>query len=275
MLFPIVCLLSSMPLQASSAFAQKTFLRRNSVARSAAGQGFGIPPGAAPRKTYGRESEPSRDVIDLESAMTKFFTAREEWMPLFRTLAVDTACPAYDYLGRIDEQIDFHEESTPWRRLKAIPEMEEDRTVLAGFLDEAQKSLVGIPVDETTDDDDDDLQFVEEGRRFLALSRFHVMRGNHGGSVENIDALFSTCWNEIMELSSVAEGHTGSLIMLPQYELSDLRRFTDMNVLQPLEWLGIGSNFEVSSFQRGSPAIRLLYKLSDIPDLSEKGNEDE
>jgi hypothetical protein len=44
-----------------------------------------------------------------------------------------------------------------------------------------------------------------------------------------------------------------------------LRRFADMNVVRPLEWLGLQSDFEVVSLQRDSPAIRLLYKLNRMP----------
>jgi hypothetical protein len=101
----------------------------------------------------------------------------------------------------------------------------------------------------------------------LAISRFHVLREEHArGSVESSDALFSTCWSELLELSQTDNSHTGSIILLPDHDFSDLRRFTDINLLRPLEWLGLHKDFEVVSMQRDSPAIRLLYKLNDIPD---------
>ena len=69
-----------------------------------------------------------------------------------------------------------------------------------------------------------------------------------------------------MELRVQNELSSGSLIVVPDYDLSDLRRFTDINLLRPLEWLGVQGDFEVTSLQRGSPAIRFLHKLQDMPD---------
>jgi hypothetical protein len=203
--------------------------------------------------------------------MAAFFSSREEWLPLFRSLA-GSALPrdAEGFLGGPwsgggGGEFEFHEESGPWRRRGAVPDDEEDRKVLSGFLDSVHQSLLDIPVDEETQEDDNDLQFLEEGRRMLAINRFHVLRGNVGGSVESVDALFSMCWSELMEMRNQDREHTGSLILLPDCELSDLRRFADMNLLRPLEWLGIHADFEIVSMQRGSPAIRVLYKLQDMP----------
>jgi hypothetical protein len=279
--------------QTTSAFSPPRFggappLRTTSpsLARLAAGKGFGTGGSDSDStnsnsnnaKSYGdKVGAPIRDMIDSEAAMQNFFSSREEWIPLFRSIAVDTSCQAMSFLGNeidIDVEIDFHETSEPWKRLQAIPELEEDKQVLGGFLDSMQQALVDIPVNEAVDDDENDMQFLEEGRRMLAVSRFQVLRENQGGSVESNDALFATCWNELMELSSSGEKHTGSLIVLPEYELTDLRRFTDMNLLRPLEWLGVHADFEISSMQRGSPAIRLLYKLKDMPSTpytAEKG----
>jgi hypothetical protein len=54
--------------------------------------------------------------------------------------------------------------------------------------------------------------------------------------------------------------------LLPGYDIVDLRRFTDMNLRRPLDWLGVSDSFEVASFNRGViSAIRMLHKLSDIP----------
>lgn len=239
----------------------------SSCTRLAAGQGFGKNDNS--EKSYGDDAgTPIRDMIDSEAAMNNFFSMREEWIPLFRSIATDTSCQAMSFLGAdidTDSEIDFHETSEPWKRLQAIPEDDEDRKALGGFLDSVQQALIDIPVNEAIDEDDNDLNFLEEGRRMLAISRFHVLLDNQGGSVESNDELFATCWNELMELSLKAEAHTGSLIVLPAYELADLRRFTDMNLLRPLEWLGVHADFEISSMHRGSSAIRLLYKLKGMP----------
>ena len=68
-----------------------------------------------------------------------------------------------------------------------------------------------------------------------------------------------------MELRVQNEASTGSLIVLPDYDIADLKRFTDINLLRPLEWLGGQTDFEVTSLQRGSAAIRLIHKLQDMP----------
>lgn len=88
------------------------------------------------------------------------------------------------------------------------------------------------------------------------------------------EELFNLCWSEVIELKQADIHHTGTLILLPDYayHLSDLRRFTDMNLIRPLQWLGLydqdnsdaANIFEIVSFQRHSPAIRLLYKLKDM-----------
>ena len=153
----------------------------------------------------------------------------------------------------------------PWKRLEAIPTSEEHRQVLADFLDNMHASLLEIPVDETTEEDENDMHFLEEGRRMLVVSRFHVLSENEQGSIDSYDQLFRTCWSELLHLRTEGEENTGSLVVVPNAELSDLRRFVDMNLQRPLEWLGMDSDFEVASMQRGSPAIRLIHKLGDMP----------
>jgi hypothetical protein len=253
-------------------------------------------------KTY--ENPPFRkEVIDREGAMISFFSGREEWMPLFRSIAgndlpKDTAV----LLDSIDaplertasQNIDITETSYPWKLFNAIPVDEEHRTRLARFLDSMQESLLAIPVveqsncglaigDEKNSDfleDENDVQFVEEGRRLLAINRFHVLSDEpafdgDSSTMESMDALFTHCWSEILFLSQAGIVHSGSLILLSnQYELINVRRFIEMNVIQPLQWLGIQNDFEVCSFQRDSPAIRLIFKLNDLPATASYNEED-
>ena len=220
----------------------------------------------ADKPTYGASATPIKDLIDNEGAMKEFFESNEEWWPMFRSVAQSASVPAMSMLGGTHgEVIAFDEESTPWEELEEQPKDEQDRKVLAGFLDSMQQSLLDIPVDELVKEDDNDLHFLEEGRRMLALTRFQVLRNNAGGSVENYDSLFKTVWSELGFLAQLDEENTGSLILLPDYDLADLRRFTDMNLLRPLQWLGMEDMFEIVSLQRDSPAIRLIHKLSDMP----------
>lgn len=139
---------------------------------------------------------------------------------------------------------------------------------MASFLDSCQQSLLDIPVSEVIKDDEDDLHFIEEGRRLLVVSRFHVLSGVTEGNIEHHENIFAACWSEIAELRRADEADTGSLIMLPNYSISDLRRFVDMNLQRPLAWLGISELFEVTSLQRGIPAIRLIHRLSGIPEVT-------
>jgi hypothetical protein len=237
-----------------------------------AGQGFGREDVAGPKKTYGAEAAaPIKDIIDVESAMNEFFSANDEWGPLFRSIIDGPSVAAMSFIDHVDlSDFEFHETSSPWKRLNPIPTDDADREVLSNFLDSMQSSLLDIPVNEATKDDDNDLQFLEEGRRLLVCSRFHVVQGMQKGSIESQSNLFSVCWNEIAELSKVDETNTGSIIVVPGCDLDDLRRFADMNLHRPLEWLGIDSNFEVASLEIGSPAIRLIHKLADIPDTKEE-----
>lgn len=221
----------------------------------------------AMEKSYGPgASSPLKDLIDNEGAMKEFFETNEEWWPLFRSVTQSATAPSMSFLGgKHGEAIDINEEAAPWEELQQQPSDEKDRHVLAAFLDAMQQSLLDIPVNELVEDDDNDLHFLEEGRRMLALNRFHVLRDNSGGSIENFDSLFKTVWCELALLTQSDEESTGSLIVLPDYDLKDLRRFTDMNLLRPLEWLGLEDRFEISSLKRDSPAIRLIYKLQDMP----------
>jgi len=222
---------------------------------------------AETEKSYGPSaSSPLKDLIDSEGAMKEFFESNEEWWPMFRSVAQSADAPAMSFLGGTHgQEIDFEEESTPWEELDQQPSDEKDRNVLAAFLDAMQQSLLDIPVDELAVDDEHDLHFLEEGRRMLALNRFHVLRDNSGGSIANFDSLFKTVWSELAFLAQSDEESSGSIILLPDYDLADLRRFTDMNLQRPLEWLGLEDRFEISSLQRESPAIRLIHKLADMP----------
>ena len=94
---------------------------------------------------------------------------------------------------------------------------------------------------------------------------FHVITGVEDGSIDSHERLFSTCWSEITHLIQEGEANTGSLILVPGCSVDNLRRFADMNLQRPLQWLGLATSFEVASMKRGSPAIRLIHKLSDIP----------
>ena len=221
-------------------------------------------------KTYGRSASAPLDVtIDVEAAMNAFFGTNEEFAPLFRCMATSQTVPAMDFLAGDEPHgapITFGPD-TPWRQLDAIPSgNDEAMTYVARFLDDVQRALVAIPVTDSKEADANDLHFIEEGRRMLRIGRFHVLPDVRAGCIDSHRTLFATCWSELAELRRADEVDTGSVIILPDHDVEDLRRFIDMNIQRPLEWLGLADLFEVASLQRDSPAIRLLHKLEDIPD---------
>jgi len=109
------------------------------------------------------------------------------------------------------------------------------------------------------------------------MTRFHVMEDitTNSGHDEVEQELFKLCWSEIGHLVSQNEIDTGSLVLLPTTledgkSLEDVRQFIETNLIRPIHWLGIGDDWEIVALERGSIGVRMLYKLSDIPDLSEK-----
>ena len=248
--------------------------RMKMASSKSGGQGFGKGPSSSPRKTYTpQETTPLRDMIDSEAAMNAFFNSREEWFPLFRSLS-SISCEANEILSSAGTDASFQTE-TPWKQFQDKPTEESHLQLLSGFLDSMQQSLLDIPVTESssTDDndyDDNDMHFVEEGRRLLAISRFHVV------DAQQHDDLFIRCWSEMKHLVEEDVQHTGSLILVPDMGLADLRRFVDMNVQRPLTWLGssITGDFEIATLHRSTAAVRILYKLNEIPtDTSNENDE--
>lgn len=265
---------------------------------SASGQGFGNP---SPKqsaviqsleKTYGLEQQKIKDVvIDTESAMNEFFSTNVEWHPLFAAIMSEDTPAAHAYIQSTSEPLEY-DSSSPWKQLSAIPSNQQHMAVVGTWLDSVQASLLSIPVDESHTHEDDalDTHFIMEGKRMLATSRFHVLqRSETLDDLHHHETLFMTCWSELATLHCANQPDTGemrwvhtahllnfnvsqafivysgSVILLPDSPM-DVKRFMDMNVLRPLQWLGLESIFEVSSFTRGDvPAIRLLHKLSDVP----------
>lgn len=246
--------------------------RRSCIAAAASGKGFGGEGGSSPKKSYDSQAlQPRKDLIDTDAAMREFFDGTAlEWKPLFQSLTqTDIPVMAPDD----DSEVEPNTANRPWKALEGIPTVDSHRAILANFLDAVQASLVDIPVDERTKEDEFDLQFLEEGRRMLVCGRFHVVPyPSDQDRLEHFDAVFSTCWNEVYYLHQTNEIDTGSVIIVPDcQDLDDLRRFVDVNLQRPLQWMGLDDIFEVASLQRGSPAIRLIHKLSDMPtDLPEE-----
>ena len=245
--------------------------------KSSDGKGFGSASGknkVQVTKTYGSYTKSvinMDSIVSSEHALAEFFTANEPWHPLFRSIASNPS-DAMTYLkGTHGEEIEFNDEVYPWRRLSHKPEGEESLAYLATFLNSMQKALIDIPVAGLKKEDEHDLHFIEEGRRMLLVERFHVLPGVNERTSDSHEQLFTTCWSEIQRHVDFDFENTGSLILLPDYDMESLRTFTEMNVMRPLSWLGILQHFEVTTLQRDIPAIRMIYKVGDVPDLANRG----
>ena len=262
---------------------------------------------------------------EIESSMNDFFNTYNEWKPLFRNILLldddedsSSSSPppmaashlvSNDNMQQDEEEeiwgISTLENRRPWRLLPSKPTTNSSLAILSTFLDELQQSLLDIPLD-TIISGANDLHFLEEGRRTIAVTRFHVMDeyyycnrdtnnnnkneeeegGGRGGGGYEYDGdweteLFRTCWSELAHLTSQDVNDTGSLILLPADAISleggekligldDVRQFVDTKLKRPISWLGREKDWEIVALERGSLAVRLLYKLSDIPDLSER-----
>lgn len=271
----------------SGAF-QSAFHRRRSVvaqfakkkkSKQPAAKGFGNV--AASKKTYVPEPISDFDEHDSEEAMSQFFQTYSEWHPLFAQIIKSPSAPATAHVNIVDSEasenkLTFGEES-PWLKLPQMPsgeQKEEHILVISEVLDAFQKALTDIPVNEISKEEDEhDLQFLEEGRRMLLLTRFNVV---NAGSSSQVD-LFRFCWSEIHHLvtdeeSIAAEGGSGSLIILDDSDDDslDFDHFVKTCIRLPLSWMGMGDAIEVAGLDRGRSCVRLIYNVGAIPDLAER-----
>eukprot|EP00569_Conticribra_weissflogii_P006083 CAMPEP_0171331252 /NCGR_PEP_ID=MMETSP0878-20121228/2572_1 /TAXON_ID=67004 /ORGANISM="Thalassiosira weissflogii, Strain CCMP1336" /LENGTH=417 /DNA_ID=CAMNT_0011831751 /DNA_START=74 /DNA_END=1327 /DNA_ORIENTATION=- len=292
-------------------------------------------------KSYGIAPLPLQTFQEARDSMSLFFRTHEEWKPLFRHVSdeheslaqsflrddASSSSSYYYYSDRGIWGISTMEGKTPWKLLPSKPTDPSHLNILSDFLDEWQTSLLDIPVDALVKEGSNDLHFLEEGRRTIAVTRFHVHtlevvadvnansdgnddksnndddNNNYYGMEEWENELFAKCWSEMAHIMSQDSSDTGSLIVLPSHPdivplsrrssgeedgirneeedenelLSYLQSFVDDNLRRPIQWLGRQDDWEIVAFKRGNGAIRMLYKLSDIPDLGERdsGNDEQ
>ena len=156
-----------------------------------------------------------------------------------------------------------------WRLLPSKPTSPTSLRALSYFLDEWQRSLLDIPLDALitgandlhsvvdSNDDDDDI-----GRA-------------RGRQCDWETELFRTCWSEIAHLTYRDECDTGSLVLLPdEFDgtvppslTTDVVSRDGRNLVRPMRWLGRDDDWEIVAMERGTVAVRLLFKLGDIPEL--------
>ena len=248
-------------------------------------------------KSYGSSSVSYNEIIINPQTPEEFFSTYKEWLPLFQAYQNPTQShPALTSTTPQQQQYDDTlwgistlENRNPWRLNPAKPESSETGPLghIGTFLDEWQRSLLDIPIDTLTKEEEigrgnNDLHFLEEGRRVIAVTRFQVLdvddENFSSSSHDDVEEeLFRTCWSEMGKLMSEDVEDTGSLVVLPNYpsSLEYVQQFVQTKLLEPVSWLGRSEDWEIVAMERGSLAVRLLYKLSAIPDLSEKYSPEE
>ena len=273
---------------------------------------------------------------DNDNDMIEFFKTYKEWKPLFRNVMCrkrSLALASSLLLSNSEDNDDDDDDDTtgntmnlwgistleqrhPWRLLPSKPTLDTSMHALSKFLDAWQQSLLDIPLDEIITGEND-LHFLEEGRRTIAVTRFHVLdeynannnninNSNNGGSRSSHQGLnkieegfgsyyydwktelFRTCWSEMAHLMHQNSADTGSLVLLPDWidntigeegssninheaaGLEYVQKYVEENLTRPIAWLGKAEDWEIVAMKRGNLAVRLLYKLGDIPDLSKR-----
>jgi hypothetical protein len=276
-------------------------------------------------KSYGQTID-DQTPEEAERAMNAFFTQHKDYHPLFRQVMADTNTISAAALHHLNQQETAHDSHIiidtwtssdyPWTILPPKPSTNASLDTLSSFLDAWQTSLVEIPMDAFKNVKGGyDLHFLEEGRRTIAVTRFHVANddivddssGVMDTVVESVggwkDRLFQLAWSEIGyyyrnsnnhdydsnedTVAAANENHqdTGSLILLPQglflqddnndqdgqqSHLDQVQQFVLEKLFRPMKWLGRSDDWEIVALERGTVGVRLLYRLGEIPDLSEK-----
>ena len=217
---------------------------------------------------------------ESQEAMDHFFSTHVEWCPLFNCIMSSTLPPAHTHLTHRDSTSNIWDTNNqyPWSILPATPSDDSSLSTISLFLDEWQRSLTDIPMDAFKNVEGGyDTHFLEEGRRTIAVSRFHVV--NPAEEEETWESqLFRLCWSELGYLMMQDEEDTGSLILLPQGlrdsdgggSLKHVQHIVTEKLIRPMQWLGRVEDVEIVAMERGTVGVRLLYKLGEIPDLSEK-----
>mmetsp|Transcript_39940 Transcript_39940/g.68142 ORF Transcript_39940/g.68142 Transcript_39940/m.68142 type:complete len:257 (-) Transcript_39940:508-1278(-) len=147
---------------------------------------------------------------ELHSSMSDFFSTYSDWKPLFRNVMTTSTSSSSNSMASSflsDAQSELTdtlwgmstlEQRNPWRLLPGKPTSDSSLATLSSFLDEWQQSLLDIPLDSIVTGDND-LHFLEEGRRTIAVTRFHVLENQNDDDDEEED---SSCAGLNCELAS-------------------------------------------------------------------------
>ena len=114
--------------------------------------------------------------------------------------------------------------------------------------------------------------FIEEGRKMLAISHSRVC----GGSDEV--AVSETVWPALAELFKDEKEDSGILCLLPDFK-GDAGAFLDQEVVEPLQQMGFGDRLETCVYAKkdGAPhnSFRIIVSPSAVPADAPNKSDDE
>ena len=143
----------------------------------------------------------------------------------------------------------------------------EDQTKISALVDFMHTTLMskstqadfveeGAPLGDEFDD------FVEEGRKMLAISHSRVCAGADEMSVSE------TVWPALAELFRDEQADSGILCVLPDFA-GDCAAYVDQEVVEPLQQMGFGGRLDtcVYSTADGAPcaSFRIIVSPSTVP----------
>ena len=135
-----------------------------------------------------------------------------------------------------------------------------------------KKSMMADYTDEAAPLGDEFDDFIEEGRKMLAISHSRVC----GGSDEV--AVSETVWPALAELFKDEKEDSGILCLLPDFK-GDAGAFLDQEVVEPLQQMGFGDRLETCVYAKkdGAPhnSFRIIVSPSAVPADAPNKSDDE
>jgi len=142
---------------------------------------------------------------------------------------------------------------------------EKDMELVSLALDYFQERLCtkfGGPNEDEGGSEELDEDFLEEGRRLLAIGSFQVL-----SDASDFDAA-ELCLGELCRMVEDGADDAGALVLLPGFD-SDVATFAEDFLRKPLPWLGLASQIYVDAVRPTSgapvPLVRLFHGLSAVP----------
>ena len=125
-----------------------------------------------------------------------------------------------------------------------------------------KKSMMADYTDEAAPLGDEFDDFIEEGRKMLAISHSRVCGGSDEVQVSE------TVWPALAELFKDEKEDSGILCLLPDFK-GDAGAFLDQEVVEPLSQMGFGDRLETCVYAKkdGAPhnSFRIIVSPSQVP----------